>query len=69
MFVIFDEGTSSQGGGGRIAALALGPLIRRGSHASAPTTHYGLLRTIEAGLGLPLLGTSWTAKPIVGIWR
>ena len=69
VFVIFDEGTSSQGGGGRIAALALGPLVRPGSQASAPTTHYGLLRTIETGLGLPLLGASRTAKPITGIWR
>ena len=69
VFVIFDEGSSDTGGGGQIAALALGPLVRPGSHFNAPTSHYGLLRTIEAGLGLPLLGASRTAKPIVGIWR
>jgi phospholipase C len=69
VFVIFDEGTTSQGGGGKIPALAVGPLVRPGSHAAAPTTHYGLLRTIETGLGLPLLGASRSAKPIVGIWR
>ena len=49
--------------------LHLDALVRPGSHFNAPTSHYGLLRTIEAGLGLPLLGASRTAKPIVGIWR
>jgi phosphatidylinositol-3-phosphatase len=69
VFVIFDEGSSDKGGGGQVAALALGPLVKPGSHFKPPTSHYGLLRTIEAGLGLPLLGASRTAKPIVGIWR
>jgi phosphatidylinositol-3-phosphatase len=69
VFVVFDEGSSDEGGGGHVPALALGPLVRPGSHAAAPTTHYGLLRTIETGLGLPLLRASRTAKPIVGIWR
>jgi phospholipase C len=69
IFVIFDEGSSDKGGGGQIAALALGPLVKPGSHFKAPTTHYGLLRTIETGLGLPLLGASRTAQPIAGIWR
>jgi phosphatidylinositol-3-phosphatase len=69
VFVVFDEGTSARGGGGRIAALALGPLVQPGAHFSRPTTHYGLLRTIETGLRLPLLGASRTATPITGIWR
>jgi phospholipase C len=69
VFVVFDEGSSDRGGGGRVAALALGPRVKRGAHATAPTTHYGLLRTIEAGLSLPFLGASRSAKPIVGIWR
>jgi len=69
VFEIFADGSSDKGGGGRIPALALGPLVKPGSHLKAQTSHYGLLRTIEAGLGLPLLGASRTAKPIVGIWR
>jgi acid phosphatase len=69
VFVVFDEGTTDIGGGGRVAALALGPLVRRNARSTAPTNHYGLLRTIEAGLGLPLLGRSAGARPIVGIWR
>jgi acid phosphatase len=69
VFVVFDEGTSDVGGGGRIAALALGPLVRPHSKSTGATNHYGLLRTIESGLRLPLLGLSAGARPIVGIWR
>jgi phospholipase C len=69
VFVVFDEGTTDIGGGGRVAALALGPLVRPGAQFTQPTSHYGLLRTIEDAWGLPRLGKSAPAKPITGIWR
>jgi hypothetical protein len=69
VFVVFDEGTSSTGGGGRIEALALGPTVRRGSRFTRATNHYGLLRTIEDAWKLPRLGYSRTGTPIGGIWR
>ncbi len=71
VFVVFDEShmQDMRGGGGHVAALALGPLVRRGSVSRASLDHYGLLRTIEHGLGLPLLGQSANARPIAGIWR
>jgi phosphatidylinositol-3-phosphatase len=69
VFVVFDEGTSDAGGGGRVPALAIGPLVRRHASTNAPLNHYGLLRTIEQGLGLTLLGNSAGARPITGIWR
>jgi len=69
IFIVFDEGTSSQGGGGHVPALALGPLVRHGSQTSAPLDHYALLRTIESAWHLPLLGRSRGARPITGIWR
>jgi hypothetical protein len=69
VFVVFDEGTSDNGGGGHVAALAVGPLVRRHARTDAPINHYGLLRTIEEGLGLPLLGRSARARSITGIWR
>jgi len=69
VFVVFDEGTTDVGGGGRVAAVALGPLVRHHAQSAGPTNHYGLLRTIEEGLGLPLLGRSAGVRPIVGIWR
>lgn len=69
IFVVFDEGTSDLGGGGRVAALALGPLVRPGSRFARPTSHYGLLRTLEDAWRLPRLGRSAQAQPITGIWR
>jgi hypothetical protein len=69
VFVVFDEGTSDTGGGGRIETLALGPTVRRGSRFAKATNHYGLLRTIEDAWSLPRLGYSRTGTPIGGIWR
>jgi phosphatidylinositol-3-phosphatase len=69
VFVVFDEGTSDAGGGGKVEALALGPAVRRGSTFARATNHYGLLRTIEDAWQLPRLGLSRTATPIGGIWR
>jgi phosphatidylinositol-3-phosphatase len=69
VFVVFDEGTSDTGGGGRIAALALGPAVQRGSRFTKATNHYGLLRTIEDAWKLPRLAHSRTGTPIGGIWK
>jgi phosphatidylinositol-3-phosphatase len=69
VFVVFDEGTSDTGVGGRVEALALGPTVRRGSTFARPTNHYGLLRTIEDAWKLPQLGHSRTGTPIGGIWK
>jgi phosphatidylinositol-3-phosphatase len=69
VFVVFDEGSDSAGGGGNVEALALGPLVRPGARFVRQTSHYGLLRTIEEAWGLQLLGQSAHAQPIVGIWR
>ncbi|HEU5216445.1 MAG TPA: alkaline phosphatase family protein [Gaiellaceae bacterium] len=68
VFVVFDEGTTDLGGGGRIEALALGPTVRRRSRFGRATNHYGLLRTIEDAWRLPRLGLSSTATPIGDIW-
>jgi hypothetical protein len=69
VFLVFDEGTSNARGGGHVPALVLGTAVRRGARFTAVTTHYGLLRTIEAAWGLPFLGRSARAKPLTGIWR
>lgn len=69
VFVVFDEGTSDTGGGGRIEALALGSTVRRGSRFAKTTNHFGLLRTIEDAWGLPRLGLSRTGTPVGGIWK
>jgi phosphatidylinositol-3-phosphatase len=69
VFVVFDEGTTAADGGGHVAAIALGPLVKPHSVFRAATNHYGLLRTIETAWGLPRLGLSADAPPIGRIWR
>jgi phosphatidylinositol-3-phosphatase len=69
IFVVFDEGESTQGGGGHLPAIAVGPAVKPGSVARASLDHYSLLRTIEDAWGLPALGRSKGASPIRGIWR
>jgi hypothetical protein len=66
VFVTFDEAFETGNG---VPALALGPLVRPGSRFVPGMTHYGLLRTIEDGLGLPRLGRSARAGPVTGIWK
>lgn len=71
VFVVFDEGyrRDHRGGGGRVFALAAGPLAKRGEVSRGRYNHYSLLRTLEASWHLPRLGRSATARPITGIWR
>ncbi len=69
VFVLFDEGTSDAGGGGHIFAFVAGTAVKAHVLDSAPTNHYGVLRTIEDALGVGHLGQSAQARPLVGIWR
>ena len=69
LFVVWDEGSGSDtrgvgpdgqvtatGGGGHVLALVIAPDLRPGERVSLPYNHYSMLKTIEASLGLPLLG-------------
>jgi len=69
IFILFDEGTTSERGGGHIPAIALGTAVKQGARFTRVTDHYGALRTIEEAWGLPLLGRSARTPPITGIWR
>ena len=71
VFLTFDESRwrDRRGGGGRVAAVVVGPVVRPHSVSNAPLDHYSLLRTIEDSWGLPRLGRSASAPPITGIWR
>jgi phosphatidylinositol-3-phosphatase len=68
IFIVFDEGTSNSGGGGNVALIVAGTTVRRHTVFRDTTSHYGLLRTIESALGLPLLGQARSATPLAGIW-
>jgi phosphatidylinositol-3-phosphatase len=69
VFVVFDEGATHVGGGGRVAGYAAGSLVRPHARTGRPVTHYRVLATIEAAWRLPLLGETARARPITGIWR
>jgi acid phosphatase len=69
VFVLFDEGTSSVGGGGRIEAFVAGTAVKRHFVLRRSVDHYTVLRTIEDLFGLPHLGASSSAPPLTGIWR
>jgi acid phosphatase len=69
VFIVFDEGTSDLGGGGAVALLVAGTAVKLHSQYTQPTSHYGVLRTLEDALGLPAIGASARAKPLTGIWR
>ncbi len=61
LFILFDEGTTSQGccryaEGGHVDALIISPLARPGFVSQVAYDHYSLLRTIEQSWKLPLLG-------------
>jgi phosphatidylinositol-3-phosphatase len=69
VFVLFDEGTTTAGGGGHVAAIAAGTAVARRVRYTRPAGHYAVLRTIEDALGVPRLGASARATPLQGIWR
>jgi phosphatidylinositol-3-phosphatase len=68
IFIVFDEGTSNLGGGGNVPLIVAGTAVRRHTVFRAAASHYGLLRTIEAALGLPYLGQARSANPLTGIF-
>jgi hypothetical protein len=61
LFILWDEGTSSVGGGGVVPMLVVSPLAQKGFQSAAAETHYSLLRTIEDAWGLPALGQAASA--------
>jgi acid phosphatase len=69
VFVLFDEGTTSIGGGGRIEAFVAGTAVKHHAVFRGHANHYTVLRTVEDIFGLPHLGASRTAAPLTGIWR
>ena len=64
LLITWDEGTSSDRGGGHIATIVATPGMAAGSRYSGDCNHYSMLRTIEDAWGLPALGEAAKAKPL-----
>ncbi|HEY0417353.1 MAG TPA: alkaline phosphatase family protein [Gaiellaceae bacterium] len=69
LFVVFDEGTTTIGGGGVVSLVVAGSGVRHHAVTTRVADHYALLRTIEDALGLPPLGAAAHRSPLQGIWR
>ncbi|HET6848123.1 MAG TPA: alkaline phosphatase family protein [Gaiellales bacterium] len=59
VFVTWDENDGTSGN--QVSLLAMSPRTPAGARVTARLTHYSLLRSIEALLGLPYLGAAKTA--------
>lgn len=69
VFVTWDEGSTSVGGGGRVATLVIGPGVKRGYRSAVSHTHYSLLRTIENGWALGCLNRTCAANDLREFFR
>jgi acid phosphatase len=66
LIITFDE--DDNGPTNQIVTIVAGQHVAPGRYGE-PVDHYRLLRTIEAGYGLPGLGTAASRTPITDIWR
>jgi phosphatidylinositol-3-phosphatase len=65
LVITWDEGWTHRGGGGHVATIVVSPMLKSsGIQSSVPHNHYSLLRTIEAGLGLPCLRKACRANDL-----
>jgi phosphatidylinositol-3-phosphatase len=64
VFITWDEGSTSEKGGGHIATVVLSPGMTPGTRYTGAANHYSMLRTIEQAWGLPYLGEANNSTPI-----
>jgi hypothetical protein len=69
VFIVFDEGTTGLGGGGRVPLIVVGDVVRRHGIFRGRISHYGVLHTVETMLGLGPLGHARGARMLTGSWR
>lgn len=69
LFVVWDEGTTNDGGGGHVPLIVVSPMTPRGTRSADVATHYHLLRTIEDAWGLSPLGQSANATSLSAFFR
>jgi acid phosphatase len=69
LVITWDEGTTTIGGGGRVATVVISPRTPAGLRSSTPHNHYSLLRTIEDAWGLGCLNQSCYANDLREFFR
>jgi hypothetical protein len=68
LFLVWDEGTTNQGGGGHIPLIVVSKQVPVGSKLSTAYNHYSLLRTIQDAWGLACLDLSCSATNLAGFF-
>jgi len=69
VFLAWDEGTTSTGGGGKVATIVISPRAKAAFRSSTSHTHYSLLHTIENAWGLGCLSRTCTANDLREFFR
>lgn len=64
VFLTWDEGSTSTGGGGKVATVVISPLAKNGFSSATSHTHYSLLRTIETAWGLGCIANTCAANDL-----
>jgi len=62
LVITWDEGSSSVGGGGRVATIVVSPHVAAGTRSATSHSHYSLVRTIEDAWGLGCLAQTCAAN-------
>jgi phosphatidylinositol-3-phosphatase len=69
LFLVWDEGTTSIGGGGQVPLIVISPLVPPAFQLATPADHFSLLRTIEDAWSLGALGQSASAASLTGFFQ
>jgi hypothetical protein len=69
LFILWDEGTTTIGGGGLVPMLVVSPLAKAGYKSTVAANHYSLLRTIQDAWGLAPLGQTSAAKAMTDFFQ
>jgi phosphatidylinositol-3-phosphatase len=64
LVITWDEGSTSLGGGGRVATVVISPRTPAGTRSAIGHNHYSLLRTIEDAWGLGCLNRTCYANDL-----
>jgi len=64
ILLTFDEGSSGNGGGGKVATIVISPNARTAFTSGTAHDHYSLVRTVEAMWGMPCLELSCSANTL-----
>jgi hypothetical protein len=69
LFITWDEGTTSLGGGGGVPLIVISTRVAKGFRSAIAYNHYSLLRTIEDAWGMECLNHACAASNLSEFFR